>query len=360
MSGAPRARFLFPSCHMLWCPRFRFGGHPTGGPCLQRGKVHHPGISWSRRSGLGGPDRVQRGEGGRVSRWRGWWHGRGGRYHASTERWTRRDRRFDWWGRRRGGRGFRHDSRNRAVDQRRRRHRRLRRGRHRDARRTRVFGIGGAQLESPVIGSRFVCIVAERQIAKALASRRLLDVPGGVAGRAIPRCRAGQPGVLRQALALDRGAHRTGAVNPDLVRGTPASSRGKTRVDAAEILVDLVQRPAARVEIDRKVDRATRRLADCPRLAIGGQRVGVAGGIGEVDRVGRMPLPHGDDLHPGGRKALRLGRRQCRPARAGVAVVARDEMKPRPALQFAGDIAGIGRHVDAVDAGAYLRHWSGR
>jgi hypothetical protein len=284
---------------------------------------------------------------------------RGGGHHGSTRRWWRCG---DGYGRprRSRGRSLRHSGRDRAVDQRRHRHRSLRRGGHRDARRARVLGIGGAQREPAIIGGRFVRIVAERQIAEALAGRRLLDVPGGIAGRAIPRARAGQPGVLRQAFALDLGAHRAGAVNPDLVGQAPAACRGKTRVDAAEILVDLVQRLAACIEIDGEINCAARGLADRPRLAVGGQRVGVAGGIGKVGRVGRMPLPHGDDLDPSGRKALRLGRRQRRPARAGVAIIAGHEIEPRATLQLRGDIARIGRHVDAMYAGADRRHRSRR
>jgi hypothetical protein len=244
---------------------------------------------------------------------RGRWRGRGRRRHASIRRWRWCGDRYCRRGRGRGRRGYglalRHNGRDRAVDQRCRRHRRLRCGGNCDARRARILGIGGAQPEPAIIGSRFVRIMTERQIAEALARRRLLDVPGGVAGRAIPRRRAGQPGILRQAFALDFGAHRAGAVNPDLVGRAPAACRGKTRIDAAEILIDLVQCRPACIEIDRKVDRAARRLADRPRLAVGGQRVGVTGGIGKVDGVGRMPFPHGDDLHSGGRKALRLGRR---------------------------------------------------
>jgi len=288
----------------------------------------------------------------------GRWHRRGS-HHGGTG--TRRRCHFDWWGltrwcrgycdwrRRQGcGFGFGHDRRDRAVDKRCHRDRRLRRGGHRDGGWAGVFRIGRAQPEPAIIGRRFVRIMVERKVPEALAGRRLLDVPGGVAGRAIPRGRAGQPGVLRQALPLDLGAHRAGAVNPDPIRRAPAACRGQTRVDAAEILVDLVQRLAARIEIDCEINRAARRLADRPRLAIGGQRVGVAGGIGEVDRVGRMPFPHGDDLHPSGRKALRLGGREGRPTRAGVAIIAGHEIEPGPALQLRGDIAGIGRHVDAM------------
>ena len=354
MSGASLVRCTFAFRRALRRSRFRLSGRAPAG--LQRGEVHHPGIRRLRRGGLGGGDRVQRGERRATSR-RRCGHDRRGRRRrrdgrhdrpGCRRRRSRRNGRHDGrrrWGR---GRGFRHHGGDRAVDKRRRRDRRLRRGGHRHA--GRVLGIGGSHPEPAVIGGRLVCIVVERQIAEALARRRLPDVPRRVAGRTVPGHRARQPRVLCEARALDLRAHGARAVHPDPIGRPAAARRREPGVDAAEILVDLIESVAARVEIDREVDRAARRLADFPRLAIGGLRIGVAGSVGEVDRVGRMPFPDRDDLYPRRRQGARLARRQRRPARRRIAVVAGDEIEPGPAVQFAGDIARVGRHVDAVDA----------
>lgn len=313
------------------------------GPRRRRGGRHHGSWSVSRRSGRRQP---------------GNWHGNWS-MSRRLRRWHRRGGHDSWRGRRRRrqgrGLGLRHDRRDGAVDQRRGRDRRLGRRRYRHAGGRRVFREGGSQSEAAIVRGRLVGIVVERQVPKALARRRLLDVPGRIADRAVPCGRAGKPGVLRQARALDLGAHRAGAINPDPIWRPTAGRRCEPGVDAAEILVDLVQRVAARVEIDREVDRAAGRLAHRPRLAIGGHRIGVARGIGEVDRVGRMPFPDRDDLHPGRGQPPRLVRRQRRPARGRIAVIAGDEIEPRPALQFGGDIARVRRHVDAVHA-LGLRH----
>ena len=241
--------------------------------------------------------------------------------------------------------GMRHHGLHRAADERRGGHRRLRRGGHRHAGGVRGIGV---QLEAAIIARRVVGVMVEREIAEPLAGRRLLDVPSRVAGRAIPRTRAGQPSVLRQSLVFDLRADSARTVDADAVWRPAAARRCEARVDAAEILVDLVHRRAARIVVDREIDGAAGRLADRPRLAVRGLRVGIAGSIGEIFRLGRMPFPHRDDLHARRGQALRLGRRQGRPARGRIAIIAGDKVEPTAALQLSGDIAGIGCHVDAA------------
>src|SRR5947208_3208789 len=72
----------------------------------------------------------------------------------------------------------------------------------------------GPEGVAAVTAARLVDVVAKGQRRRTAA---LLDVPSAEAVIAGPRRRVRQPGVLRQPHALQIGADRTRAVNPDPV-----------------------------------------------------------------------------------------------------------------------------------------------
>ena len=65
-------------------------------------------------------------------------------------------------------------------------------------------------------------------------------------------------------------------VNPDSIFRPSATGGSKARIDTAEVLIDLPQIRAARVKVDRKINRAARRLPDPVRLARGAERIAIA------------------------------------------------------------------------------------
>jgi hypothetical protein len=176
--------------------------------------------------------------------------------------------------------------------------------------------------------------------------RRLLNVPCGVAGCAVPCGRTGQPSILGESCTFYRRAHRTRTIHADpILRRTAAGSR-QANIDAPEILVDRPERGVARVKVDREVNGATRRLANGSCLLRGADRIAISGRVSKIGRIARMPFPNRHDLQSHRRQARRLRRRQRRPARGRVAVVAGDEID-RDTPELARDIAGVGCHVDA-------------
>src|SRR5579872_474993 len=130
-------------------------------------------------------------------------------------------------------------------------------------------------------------------------------------------------------LALDQRAHRTGAVDADLIPRAAIAGGGEAGTYTAKILVDPIEVLLVSIEIDREVNGAAFGLAKRLRLPEGALRFVKARGVIETCKIAGVPLPHRDDVRVERRQRLNLARRQRRPTRRRIAVVAGDKIQPR-------------------------------